>query len=170
MKSPLRSSSVFGYRPGDYLGRNRIENIYLFCSNLHVCTSVSFLPGLEMLCHQEILPFWEIFSCGISQAPPLFFLFFFLFSYSFLCLVLEEGPDFFHSQCKTVQRTESALCESHILMSLHLQKSFGKECQWRSAGFGGLKSCVSSGISTGGDVKCTHALWTASGYSNPQFE
>lgn len=45
---------------------------------------------------------------------------FIFFSYSFPCLVLEEGPDFFHSQCKTVQRTESALCESHTL-SLHLE-------------------------------------------------
>lgn len=63
--------------------------------------------------------------------------------------MLEEGPDFFHSLCKTVQRTESALCESHILVSLHLQRSFGRECEWRSAGFGSLKSCMSSQICTG---------------------
>lgn len=78
MKSPLRSSSLFGYRPSEYLGGSRIENIYHLCSNLHVCTSVLFLPGLEMLCRQESLPFWEIFSCRISQAPSPFIFFIFL--------------------------------------------------------------------------------------------
>lgn len=72
-----------------------------------------------------------------------------LFSYTFLFVVLEEGPDFFHSQCKTVQRTESALCEPHILVSLHLQRSLRKECDWRSAGFGTRNFCVSSQICTG---------------------
>lgn len=169
MKSPLRSSSLFGYRPSDYLGGNRIENICHFWSNLHVCTCVLFL---QMLCHQETLPFWEIFSCRISQAPPPFFfyfIFFVLFSYSFLHIVLEEGPGFFHSQCKTVQRTESALCESHILVSLHLERSSGS-VNGEVLALETLSLVWAPKFVQAGDVKRTHALWTASGYSNPEFE
>lgn len=104
MKSPLRSSSLFGYRPSDYLGGSRIENIYHLRSNLHVGTGVLFLPGLEMLCHQDSLPFWELHDLS-STSSHLFF----LFSYSFLCVVLEEGSDFFHSQCKTAENRVSAV-------------------------------------------------------------
>lgn len=147
MKSPLRSSSLFGYRPSDYLGGSRIENIYHLCSNSHVCTRVfAFAWVGNAVSSGESAFLGDVFLQDLSVTSSHLF---FLFSYSFLCVVLEEGPDFFHSQCKTVQRTESALCEPHILVSLHLQRSFGRECGWRSAGFGTLKSCVSSQICTG---------------------
>lgn len=54
-------------------------------------------------------------SCTISQAPPP--IYFFLFSYSFLCVVLEEGSDFFHSQCKTAENRVSTVWVPHFGVS-----------------------------------------------------
>lgn len=143
MKSPFKwRSSLSRHRHDHHLLGNRIEGIYCFCSNVHDSTSVLFLPWSEGLCHQEILPFWKIFSSRISQiSPPTF-------SSSFLSLLLVEGRGFFHSHCKTLSREQSQDCLNlHILVFLQFLHLLGvPDNFWKGDGYGEVLALGSLGL------------------------
>lgn len=165
MKSPLRSSSLFGYRPSDYLGGSRIENIYHLCSNLHVGTRVLFLPGLEMLCHQESLPFWELHDLSSTSSHLFFFI--------FLQLPMCSAGGRFRLFPQSVQncREQSEHCVSPTFWCL---STFRGVLEGSVAGevlaLGALNLVWAPKFVQAGDLKCPHALWTASGYSDTEFE
>lgn len=156
MKSPLRSSSLFGYRSITW--EEAELKIFITYALIYMSVLVScFCLGwkccvIRRVCLSGSFSLWDLSSTSSHL--------FSLFSYSFLCVVLEEGPDFFHSQCKTVQRTESPLCESHILVSPPSEEFWkGVWKLWEAVNLVWAPKFVQAG-----DVKCTHASCTASGY------